>query len=196
MMAPSRQQGRTAQNLLRGVLRLASFDSDGLRYFTATPIAFLNSLAPLIAFPLVFSALILLAGDARVALTDLLATLVMLLAPPVLSEWLARFWRRDAAWLRYAVAYNWCQWIMPVVFVACGIGFGVLVSLGLPITVAQFVALLALLGYWLALHWFLARRGLGISVLRAMVVVGIVNIGPMLLIMPWALDVATNGPAR
>jgi hypothetical protein len=193
MIAPSR---RTGQNLLRGVALLAGFNSEGLKYFAGTPAAFLNSLAPWIAFPLVFSALSLLAGHAREALTEFVVTLAMLLAPPVLSEWLARFWRRDAVWLRYAVAYNWCQWVMPVVFLACGLGFGLLVSVGLPMSAAQFVALFALLGYWLALHWFLARRGLGISVLRAIILVAVVNVGPMLLIGPWALDVATTEPDR
>jgi len=191
-----RGPGGAGKSLLRGIVRLAGLHSDGMRHFGDTPPAFLNSLAPLIAFPLVTSGLVLAAGAVREAMTDFAVTLVLLLAPPVLSERLARLWRRDDAWLRYAVAYNWCQWIMPVVFVLCGLGFGLLVAAGLPAGVAQFVALAAMLGYWLAFHWFLARRGLGVSALRAVVVVAVVNLGPMLLIAPWALGMAASGPPR
>jgi hypothetical protein len=183
-----------ARNLLRGVLRLACFHSDGLRYFGATPAAFLNSLAPWIAFPLVGSILMLLGGGGRQALVYLLFTCVMLLTPPVLSERLAHFWRRDEAWLRYAVAVNWCQWVMPMLGTACVLGLAIA---GLPESAAWDIALALLTIYTLALHWFLARRGLGISPLRAVVFVGIVNIGTgVLVIGPLLLGMAMNGSAR
>ena len=68
----------------------------GLLLFGATREAFLASLAPLIAFPLVGGALMVLGGGGLEAFTDLLATLCALLAPPVLSFEVARFWgRRD-----------------------------------------------------------------------------------------------------
>ena len=52
----------------------------------------------------------LLRGGGPAALTDLLATLAVLLAPAVVSFELARVWRREHAWLRFATAFNWCQW--------------------------------------------------------------------------------------
>ena len=62
-------------------------------------------------FPLVGGALMLLGGGGLDALSDLLATLCALLAPPVLSFEVARLWGREAAWLRFATAFNWCQWV-------------------------------------------------------------------------------------
>ena len=68
---------------------------------------------------------------------------------------------------------------------------------GLPESAAWDIALALLTIYTLALHWFLARCGLGISPLRAVVFVGIVNIGTgVLVIGPLLLGMAMNGPAR
>ncbi len=97
------------------VIRLARGRADGMRQFGATREAFLASLAPLIAFPLVGGVLMLLGGGGLTALSDLLATLCALLAPPVLSFEVARLWGRQDAWLRFATAFNWCQWVIPVI---------------------------------------------------------------------------------
>ena len=48
------------------------------------------------------------------AIADLLATVAVLLAPPVLSFEFARLWGRQDHWLRFATAFNWCQWLLPV----------------------------------------------------------------------------------
>ena len=88
--------------------------AEGIDQFAGTSQGFLASLAPLIAFPLVGTFLLLLDGDGAPAITDLLATLAVLLAPPVLSFELARLWGRQARWLRFATAFNWCQWLLPM----------------------------------------------------------------------------------
>ena len=93
-----------------------------LLQFGATREAFLASLAPLIAFPLVGGVLMLLGGGGLAALSDLLATLCALLAPPVLSFEVARLWGRQDAWLRFATAFNWCQWAIPVAAAAIAAG--------------------------------------------------------------------------
>ncbi len=169
--------------LLRGIAMLARFRAEGFAAFGADRQAFLNSLAPLIAFPLVGLLLMLLGGAGWDALSDLLATLIALLGPPVLSEALARRWGREAEWPRYAVAFNWCQWAVPVVGVALLAGFGMAMRAGLGQRAAALLVLLGLFAYALALHLFLARRGLGLPTGRAVALVLLVNFGTALLVL-------------
>jgi hypothetical protein len=164
-----------------GVVRLARFRADGLDAFDASPAGLLNALAPWIAFALVGGGLSLLDDTPRVAATDLLASLVALLAPPVLSQGLAQLWGRASAWLRYAVAMTWCQWVLPPALLGAMLASGVLIVLGVPETAAEGAAGLAALGYALALHLFLAQRGLSLSLWRACIVVAGVNLGTGLL---------------
>ncbi len=175
-----------------GVAQLARFRADGLAAFDASPVGLLNALAPWIAFALVGGGLALAGDSARSAAVELLASLVALLAPPVLSQGLALWWGRAAGWLRYAVAATWCQWVMPPALMAAVLGSGVLIALGVPQAVAETLAGLLALGYALALHVFLARRGLALSLGRAALVVVAVNLGtaalafgPLLLAGAW-----------
>ncbi|HSU04360.1 MAG TPA: hypothetical protein VLI93_02200 [Acetobacteraceae bacterium] len=169
-------------SVLLGILLLARGRADGLRQFGDSPAAFLTSLAPLIAFPLVGGMLMLLQGGGWAALSDLLATLCALLAPPVLAYELVRMWKREARWLRFATALNWCQWAIPVLA-------SVLLFLVYPLLVnalsAQFAGtavIAAVAGYALWLHWFLARHALVISRLRAALLVLSVNLGTAVLV--------------
>jgi uncharacterized membrane protein YphA (DoxX/SURF4 family) len=175
--------GRQQPNLLLGVLRLARFDAAGLAEFGATTQAFLASLAPLIAFPLVGAGLMLLRGGGLDAVAGFLATLCALLTPPVLSQLLALLWRREPEWLRYATAFNWCQWVIPVAAVAVLLLAGLLVTMGLPNRVGALIVVLVLLSYGLALHWFIARNGLRLSAVRAAILVLVVNFGTALLVL-------------
>jgi hypothetical protein len=179
---PARGAGG-APNILLGVVRLATGRADGLAHFGNTTQAFLTSLAPLIAFPLVGSALLIINGGGLPALSDLLATLCALLAPPVLSWWFARRWQREALWLRFATAFNWCQWAIPVMASALLVVLGVFMAIGLPNRVAGVVAVIGLVSYGLWLHWFLARRGLGLPATRAALFVVCVNLGTAALIV-------------
>ncbi|HSZ90850.1 MAG TPA: hypothetical protein VK822_15925 [Acetobacteraceae bacterium] len=178
-------RGRPPQfsNIVLGVLRLARGRADGIRQFGATREAFLASLAPLIAFPLVGGVLMLLGGGGLTALGDLLATLCALVAPPVLSFEVARLWGRQNAWLRFATAFNWCQWVIPVIGTLLLVVLGTLAALGLPRTVASASVVLGLVSYGLWLHWFLARHGLGLSRVRAALLVFGVNFGTVLLVL-------------
>lgn len=169
-------------SIVLGVMRLARGRADGLRQFSATRDAFLASLAPLLAFPLVGGALILLGGGLG-AVSDLLATLCALLAPPVLSFEVARLWGREAAWLRFATAFNWCQWVIPVVGSLFLLVLGFLAGLGLPQNIARYGVVLGIVAYGLWLHWFIARHGLALSSLRAAIMVFGVNFGTVILVL-------------
>jgi hypothetical protein len=170
-------------SVLRGVARVARGHADGIEQFTGTSQGFLASLAPLIAFPLVGTAILVVDGDGAPAITDLLATIAVLLAPPVLSFELARLWGRQALWLRFATAFNWCQWLLPMLAAVLLIGLGTLLHAGLPDAAATGALVLGLGGYALWLHWFLARHGLKLSRVRAVLLVLTVNFSTALLVL-------------
>ena len=163
--------------------RIARGRRDGLEQFGDTAQAFLASLAPLLAFPLVGGLLALAGGRTELAVTDLLATLCGLLAPAVLSYELARLWRRDGLWLRFATAFNWCQWLLPLLGSVLMVLLGMATAGGLPPRSAGVLLVLGLGGYGLWLHWFLARQGLQLSGMRAALLVLVVNFGTVLLVL-------------
>ncbi len=166
-----------------GVARLARFRADGLEAFDASPNGLLNALAPWLAFALVGCVLMLVAGYAREAVGDLLGSVVALLTPPVVSQVLARLWGRQAAWLRYAVAFAWCQWIMPVALLAALMGSGMLMAFGLPERAAETIAALAMLAYALSLHSFVIRRALDLSRWRTAFMLLAVNLATLLVVL-------------
>ena len=174
---------RVQPNALLGIVRLARFDARGIAEFGNTTQAFLASLAPLIAFPLVGAGLALMRGGGLDALVNFLATLCTLLAPPVFSHLFATAWRRDDDWLRYATAFNWCQWAVPVAAMLLLTLAGALIGFGLPNRIAALLAIGGVGLYALALHWFVARAGLRLSILRAVVLVLGVNIGTAVLVV-------------
>ena len=106
-------------------------------------------------------------------------------------------WRREAAWLRFATAFNWCQWAIPVLgsLLLLTVGHSGIGSVcrGVP---PRGLALLGLVSYGLWLHWFLARHGLGLSRLRAAVLVLGVNLATVLIVVgPRMLALALGGAA-
>lgn len=194
MSGRARRQRPGFGSIVVGIMRLARGRADGLGQFGATREAFLASLAPLVAFPLVGGVLMLLGGGGLSALSDLLATICALVAPPVLSYEVARLWGRETAWLRYATAFNWCQWVIPVIGSLLLVMGGILAGLGLPRASASAGVVLGLVGYGLWLHWFLARHGLGLSGLRAVVMVLGVNFATVALVLgPRVLALALGG---
>jgi len=180
MSAPAPPLGKPPPGrppLAIGVARLARFRADGLAAFDATPVGLLNALAPWLAFAVVGFVLVLVSGSPGRAFGDLLATLVALLTPAVVSHGIARLWRREGAWLRYAVAVVWCQWVMPPALLAAVSLSGILVAAGAPEDQAELAGALALLGYALSLHFFIARHALDLSRWRTAALVVIVNVG-------------------
>jgi hypothetical protein len=171
------------KSILVGILQIARGRPDGLACFGSSTQTFLSSLAPLIAFPLVGAALGAFTDGPRRALTDLAMTLCALLTPAVVSYELARIWKRADEWLRFATAFNWCEWILPVLACLIMLPLGVAISLGLTEDVASplLVGCLGIYGLWL--HWFLARNALALSRFRAVAFVFLVNLGTAVVVL-------------
>jgi hypothetical protein len=171
------------RNVPLGIFRVATGHADGIAQFGDSREAFLASLAPLIAFPLVAFVLMLAGGAGLSGLAELLPALCGLLAPLVLSYEGARLLGRAGAWMRFAVAFNWCQWAIPVAAAALILLNGVLMAVGVPETagVMLVVGLLAAYGLWL--HWFLARHGLALGPVKAALLVLGVNLGTVVIVL-------------
>jgi hypothetical protein len=169
--------------IIGGILRLARGRADGFGYFPDSPQGFLGSLAPLLAFPVAGSLLMLFGGEGNAALGDLFATICAVLAPAVLSHALAKLWLREAPWLRFITAFNWCQWIIPVAAMLILVIVTIAIHLGLSTNAGAVLAMLLLGGYGMWLHFFLARQGLDVSRARAVVLVIVVNFGTVLLVI-------------
>lgn len=169
------REGLPTRSVLRGILLLGRGKREGLAQFGSSRDAFLASLAPLLAFPLVGAALMMAGGQSRAAAASLLGTVIALLAPPVLSYEPAKWWKRETYWMRYATALNWCQWLVPLLAAV------LLILVYPPLTMAVgeegagYSVLGLLAGYGLWLHWFIARHGLAISGVRAAILVVLVN---------------------
>jgi hypothetical protein len=190
------QRTTRARSIVIGIARIATGHADGLAQFGDTPDAFLHSLAPLLAFPLVGAVLLLVQGGALAALSDLLTTLCGLLAPPVLTYEAARFWGRSDAWLRFAVAFNWCQWAIPVLAMILVVLAGMLLALGVPSNIGLMLVIAGLAGYGMWLHWFLARNGLGLGPVCAALLVVVVNLATVSLVLgPTLVAIAIDGKA-
>jgi hypothetical protein len=170
-------------SILLGILRIARGRADGIAYFGSTPQAFLSSLAPLVAFPLVGSILALFSEGPRRALTGLAMTLCALLTPAVLSHELARIWKRGDDWARFATAFNWCEWILPVLACLIMVPLSVAIGAGMSETAASLLLVSCLGTYGLWLHWFLARNALALSKTRAVALVFLVNLGTAVVVM-------------
>ena len=167
---------------VRGVLLVARGKMEGLALFGATPEAFLASLAPLIAFPVAGAILVLLSGRVVQAAAAVLIAVTAQLAPPVLSHALARAWGREEAWLRFATAYNWCQWaVLAVTFVALSV-LRLMMEVGLSEAGGDTLFAFGVGGYALWLHWRLARHGLDLSRWRATAMVLLVSLGTVVLV--------------
>ncbi len=170
-----------------GIARVAVGRVDGIGCFDGTVQSFLASLAPLLAFPLVAAVIMLMRDSWLGALSLMLVTLVAQLTPPVISHALARRWGREAAWLQYSTAYNWCYWALPVVAAILMVGIGVAIGAGLPPQAGSQAVVFGVGAYSLWLHWFLARHGLAMSRGRAALLVAIVNVGTLVLAIGPAL---------
>ena len=168
-------------NPILGVARVALGRPDGFARFGSTVPSFLNSLAPLLAFPLAGALIEAYRDDWLTAVSLLLLTLIAQLAPPVLSHLFAVRWKCDDRWLQYATAYNWCYWAIPMAGAMLTVGFAVAVGAGLPSTVAAQAVLGCLALYSIWLNWFIARHALGLSKGRAALLVVAVNAGTAVL---------------
>ncbi len=173
MSAPRPANAR--RNVALGILLLARGRPAGFDQFGNTSQVLLASLAPLVAFPLVATVLLLLNDGNLGAMSDFFKFLCTLVTPLVVSFEVARRWGREAAWLHYATAFCWCQWAVPLAVVALLMALAPAMWLGLPGEAAGVGFWLGVVAYVLWLQWFLARRGLDLSALRAAGLVGMVT---------------------
>lgn len=172
-------------NIMRAIARVALGKPDGIPLFPSSVQGFLASLIPLLAFPIAGTILLLQQGAGLSALGDLFATVAVLLAAPVVSYEFSRLWRREALWLRFATAFNWCQWLLPLLAAILLIVLSGLQQAGLSDRAATGLLVLCLGAYGLWLHWFLARHGLSLSPLRAVgLVVGVNLVTALLVLVP------------
>jgi hypothetical protein len=179
-------------SVLTGLLRLARGDASGIELFGHTPGAFVASLIPLAMVPLVSALVTLSRGDVAKALTDIAAAIGLLLVPAVVSHALAKRWNREAFWLRFATACNWCHFGLTIVGFVLLFGIGVAIgSSGAAPTssraaIAVAVLCLFIVGYVLWLHWFVARSGLGVSGKQAALVVLATYAASFAILMLWS----------
>lgn len=173
---------QTRAPILRGMTLIARGRAEGLNCFRDTPRAFLASLAP--GAGLLTAAVLagLSEGEGGRAAAEIPGTLCVLLAPSVLSYELARFWGREAFWYRYIVAFNWCQWLLPLIGMALVLGMTVVRASGMGGPGGFKLLVLGLAGYALWMNWFLARHGLALTAMRAAAFVLLVNLGTMALV--------------
>lgn len=100
--------------------------------------------------------------DAHGIALQLLGYVVYWAAFALLSRWLARTVGRDSAWPRFISAWNWCNVVQYLLFVASSLPG----LLGLPDTVGQ-TAWLVATGWALWLEWYATRLALGVNGLQA-----------------------------
>lgn len=170
-------------SILRGMGQLARLRGAGVEQFPATRQAFFNSLAPWLALPLVGGVLLLLDGQLRAAVGNLLFAAVALLGPAVVSHGLARWWGRGSRWLRYAIAFNWCQWVITAVGLAALAVAGIATEAGLPRNAVLIVLSLGFMAYAMAVQITVASAGLAITKLRATGFIVLVNLAALLLVL-------------
>jgi hypothetical protein len=172
----------TLPPILRGVGLIARGRPEGLNCFRDTPRAFLGSLAPGLGVMAAAVAEGLVEGTGASAVGEIPGTLCVLLGPAVLSYEIARFWGREVFWNRYIVAFNWCQWLLPVIAFLMIIAVTLGRAAGIDGQTALRVLLVCLAGYALWLNWFLARHGLALSGWRAAGLVAAVNLGTIAIV--------------
>ncbi len=169
--------------VLSGILMLARFNAEGFRLFTATPLGFMNSLAPMLGISVVAGLRPLLAGNWRALAAHVMTSAIALLGPPVLSHMLARAWRREALWMRYVVAFNWCQAVVTLVTVVLILGWTAAGGGPNAISLQLLIGIFAVVIYWMVLCWYMAWRGLGVGKLKAVLAVIVINMGTGVLVM-------------
>jgi len=181
-------------NVLKGLLLLARGKSAGIAEFGNSADALGASLAPLLAFLLVATALAAVEGFWHVALLFLLMNLCVVLTVSVVIHTGAAWLGREAVWLRTATALNWSLWLLIPLGLVAGIVTGLLTHAGLPFAPA-FDAMLSLVGlYYFWYNCFTVRSGLQTSVPRALLIVLATNlIIGLLSAVPDVLDYAFGG---
>lgn len=181
-------------NNLIGIFELAIGRARGFGRFAVSPRAFMVSLAALMCIPAFMALLVAGRIGLDTALATLLAIFCAVLVPPVISHALARFWDRDAWWLRFAIAYNYSRIAVVGIYAALLMMAAVMLSLRMPRMAVSGVIQSVMLVYTLWFDWFLLRTGLQLSAARAAMGVLALNIATFILVFgPLLLAAALAG---
>ncbi len=176
-MVPRR---RGVGGVVRGLALLGRGRAEGFECFENSRDAFLAALSPKIGFLLVAAVLLLAQNPTVPALSLVLLVFCSILLPPVISHAMARLWRRDDCWRRYATASVWSIWLVLPAYVPALLLVSVLLQFGIGQAAALRVTLLLGMLYFLWLHWFMACRGLAIGAGKAMLTVMALAVGTTL----------------
>lgn len=176
-------------NVLKGVILLAQGKARGMAEFGGSTDAFLASLAPLIAFPLVLAVVAGLQGQPEAACISFLSLVTVSLAIAVVTQGFAAWTGREALWVRTATALNWSFWFVFPLMLAADTIRSLLVSAGMPQLVAFDVLMLGLCLYLFWYNWFIIRAGLQVKALAALGIAVVMNVAVFLLLVgPGLID--------
>lgn len=167
--------------ILRGMALIACGRAEGLNCFRDTPAAVVFSFAP--GLGVLIAAACQSGPDGGIALDELPSLLCVLLAPSVLAFELARVWGRDAFWNRYVCAFNWCQWVLPVVGLLLILCLAIARTAGIASGPGARGIFICLACYAMWMNWFIARNGLALTRGRAAGFVAAVNFGTMAVVL-------------
>lgn len=166
------------RSTMRAVLAVGMGRAEAIGWFSATRDGFIRSLVPLIVVPFLNGLISGRIPSVTRLITDLLTSIAALLVPPVVTHMLAERWGRGGAWLRFAVAFNWCQFGLLMVAVT---GLFAVTALGAGDMIIMIVGVIGIYALWL--HWFVARHGLGITSGRAVLLVLAVHAATTLVVL-------------
>jgi hypothetical protein len=181
-------------NILRGIFEIATGRARGLERFGSSPRDFLVSLYVLMSVPAISALVVMFRHGVSSGVAILLLLVSALLAPAVISHFVARLWGRDALWLRFATAFNWSRFAIVSVFALMLAMTAALIGLGVSSDSAAELMVMVVSFYSLWLEWFIARNALRLPGWRAVLLVLAMNIGTFLLLaLPGALLRALSG---
>ena len=147
--------------------RLMRGDRSAVMAFAGTPNAVLRSLVPLSALPVVSALGPMSSGQLARGLAAACAGICSLLLPLIVTHLLARWWKVEPYWMRYATASNWCRLALAVISVVALVGGIGLLGIPTPDNPLPFLPMVATAFYGLWLHWFVAKHALRIGGLKA-----------------------------
>ncbi|GBR13990.1 hypothetical protein LV564_10715 [Komagataeibacter nataicola] len=157
--------------ILKGMMLLGRGRAEGIAYFGNTRDSVLAALAPRLAMWLVLGGLTLGAAPQAISGVKVLFALCLILLPAVVTNALARHWKREGLWMRYITATWWTDWL--TLFV--GLMVALLMAIASPRLLQSATGAGILngveFGYSLWLTWYVARVGLLLRRGQAMVLV-------------------------
>lgn len=189
-MSGSSPQSDSVRRTVHAILGVARGRTQAIGLFGATRQSFIASLIPLAVVPVLNSLISQRHPTLSRLILDLLTSVTALLVPPVVSHALAQLWGREAEWLRFATAFNWCQ--LGLLVVAMAALFAIATATG-PEAAMLVIGVIGIYALWM--HWFLARHALVITTKRAVLLVLAVHAATTVMVLiPKVVAVLLRGP--